>query len=73
MGSIRKTWKHIWKKYVQKMAELMGSHTVVYKEPQLRNVVGGQVLQGFSKQGRSKKYGFLTVACVCGGWGRTCS
>lgn len=41
MGSIRKTWKHIWKKYVGKMAELMGSHTVVYKEPQLKNAVGG--------------------------------
>lgn len=66
MGSIRKTRKHIWKKYAGKMAKLLGSHTVVYKEPQLRNAGGGgQVLQGFSKQ-RSKKCGFLIVVCVLG-------
>ena len=54
MDSIRKTRKHIWKKYAGKMAKLLGSHTVVYKEPQLRNAGGSRCYRGFlSREVRS--------------------
>lgn len=59
MGSIRKTRKHIWKKYAGKMAELMGSHTVVYKEPQLRNAVcGGRCYRGSLSRGEVRSVAF---------------